>query len=248
MNESAVFKAFSHTGYVRSNNEDEYLYLRSNAKHYDLLIIADGMGGHSCGEIASKIAVQQSRRIIDEKFQKSMTDNQILDLMDYAIETANIHVEMESCTSQNKKGMGTTLTCGLITRNNLYISHVGDSRVYLLRNNSFKRLTKDDTYVQYLLDRGKITKQEAKTHPEKGSLIKALGVPEQLEPQLIKYPVQTGDRIVFCTDGLYDAITEADIRKILVQASNPNSAVNELIGQTLAHGAPDNVSVIVGFL
>ncbi len=248
MMQASVFGAASHTGMVRSNNEDEYLFLRSPDQRFVLLIIADGMGGHQRGEDASQIAVNQASRLIDERFRADMTDEEIIELLDYAAETANIHVELESRSAPEKIGMGTTLTCGIIVRNKIFISHVGDTRIYLLRQGRLLQLTHDHTYVQTLIDRGDLTPREAETHPKRNVLVKALGVPEKLEPYLNIFHLRSSDKLLFCSDGLYDTVSGAEIKEILTAAPDVNEAVSSLIEATLQRGAPDNVTVIVGFL
>lgn len=248
MIERAVFGAASHTGLVRGNNEDEYLFLRSPDQRFVLLILADGMGGHQGGEDASQIAVAEASRVIDERFREDMNDDEILDLIDYAAETANINVELESRSNPAKAGMGTTFTCGIIARNRLFIGHVGDTRIYLLRQGRLLQLTTDHTYVQTLVDRGDVRPQDAATHPKRNILTRALGVPEKLEIDLSTTNLRVGDKLLFCSDGLYDCVSPAEIREILRLAPDVNEAVAQLIEATLNRGAPDNVTVIVGFL
>lgn len=248
MMQAAVFAAASHTGLVRGNNEDEYLFLRSPDKEFLMLIIADGMGGHQCGEDASQIAVQQASRFIEERFRPELSDKEILELLEDACETANVHVELESRSAPDKAGMGTTLTLGLMVGRKLYISHIGDTRVYLLRQGRLMQLTRDHTYVQALVDRGDISREEAVTHPKRSVLIKALGVPEKLDPDLNIYQLRAHDKLLFCTDGLYDVISPAEIKEVLTAAPDVNRAVSDFIDLTLRRGAPDNVTVIIGFL
>lgn len=243
-----TFRAASHPGYVRSNNEDQYLVLRSEDYAFTLLIMADGMGGHKCGEVASQIAVDQASRFIDEKLREGMTDRQIMDLMERAVELANVHVEIESRSDPSREGMGTTLTLGLIVHNQFFVSHVGDSRIYLLRRDRFEQLTRDDTYVEYLVQLGQISRAEAAHHPKRNLLTKALGVAEPMSPFLRTYRLHPGDRLLFCTDGLYDVLSTEEIKDILGQSPTADRAVSHLIRATLQGGAPDNVSVIVGFL
>lgn len=248
MMNASVFAAATDTGLVRRNNEDEYLFSQSPDKDYLMLIIADGMGGHSCGEFASKIAVEQAGRYISEHFDPKMNDWDIRTLLDNACETANVNVELEAKTSIEMAGMGTTLTVGLIFNNNLYLAHVGDTRVYLLRQGKLMQLTRDHTYVQMLVERGEITREEAAVHPKRSMLIKALGVPEKLSADLDIYPLRTGDKLLFCTDGLYDVVSPAEIKEILTASPDVKRAVSQFIELTLQRGAPDNVTVIIGFL
>ena len=190
----------------------------------------------------------QASRLIDERFRADMTDEEIIELLDYAAETANIHVELESRSAPEKIGMGTTLTCGIIVRNKIFISHVGDTRIYLLRQGRLLQLTHDHTYVQTLIDRGDLTPREAETHPKRNVLVKAFGVPEKLEPYLNIFHLRSSDKLLFCSDGLYDTVSGAEIKEILTAAPDVNEAVSSLIEATLQRGAPDNVTVIVGFL
>ena len=213
-----------------------------------MLFRSDGMGGHSCGEVASDIAVNYSAYVIDQNFNKNMNDQEILKLLDDAVEAANIQVELEGRYNPAKQGMGTTLSIALIINNNLYIAHVGDSRIYLLDKHKLKQLTKDDTYVQSLVDRGELRPSEARNHPQHSVLLKAVGSSEPVYPQLKKYRLKSGDKLLLCSDGLYDALTAEEIRNIMFRARNPEECVDNLVNQSINKGAPDNVTVIVGFI
>lgn len=248
MMRASVFGAATHRGNVRSNNEDNYLVLNSKDEQIVLAIIADGMGGHLCGEEASELAVRYSSYIIDRKFNKSMSDAEILDVLDTAIETANIHVDVESKSFSEKKGMGTTLTIGLLHNNKIYIGHVGDSRIYLLRDDEFFQLTKDDTYVQSLVDKGEIAPEEAIDHPQNNILMKSVGSGKPVKPQLLQYNLKNNDKLVFCTDGLYDAVPLVEIKNYLTNNEDPQVCAEQLVEETLRRGAPDNVSVITCYI
>lgn len=245
---ASVFGAATNVGIVRKNNEDSYSFLRSKDKRFVLLIIADGMGGHSYGEVASQIAVQYSTYVIDNSFREDMTDQEILEMLGNAVEAANIQVELETKLKPEMSGMGTTLTIGLIINYKFYIAHVGDSRIYLLRNDKFYQLTKDDTYVQTLVDSGELDADLADSHPQHNLLTKAIGSPEQICPELIQYTLNSSDKILFCTDGLYDALSNYEIKNILSKETDPDICANKLVNKTLENGAPDNVTVIVGFI
>ena len=245
---NSVFNAATDKGLVRSNNEDEYLILKSKDNRFVLLILADGMGGHKSGDEASKIAVRYTSFMIDRNFRDDMSDKELLDLLDQAIEAANVQVQLEALASPEKSGMGTTLTVALIVNKHLYLGHVGDSRFYLLRNNDFYQITKDDTYVQSLVDKGELNSAEAASHPQNNILIKAIGSNDAVNPQLLDLELQESDKFLMCSDGLYDVLSNRDIKEILSDSQDTKTCVNEYIKQTLKKGAPDNVTVIAGFI
>ncbi len=248
MAQGSVFGAATHVGKVRSNNEDYHLLLKPKNKNEVLLIVADGMGGHNNGEEASDIAVNYSSFVIDQRFDENLSDDEILAVLNDAVEAANIQVNLEGRYSSDKKGMGTTLTVGLIMNNKLHVAHVGDSRIYLLRGDKFYQLTKDDTYVQLLVDKGEIEAEEASIHPQHNVLLKAIGSDEPVDPQLITYTLRKNDKLLFCTDGLYDCLSASEIKDILEKHKDVDECVDELIDKTLERGAHDNVTVVVGFI
>ena len=223
----------SDVGSVRQDNEDS-AYLGPH-----LLLVADGMGGHAAGELASSTAVA-----IMAQLDKPMTSNDAELAFSAAIKQMGDELAKVIKADPERAGLGTTLSASYWDGKELTIAHVGDSRVYLLRNNQLTQLTKDDTFVQTLIDAGQITSEEAKTHPQRSLLLQAVDGNSQPNPNIIKKELHLGDRILLATDGLTGVLSDYEIQEIL-KNSDLVGAVTKLIEETNERGAPDNVTVVV---
>ncbi|WP_375501435.1 PP2C family protein-serine/threonine phosphatase [uncultured Jatrophihabitans sp.] len=226
----------SDLGLVRTNNEDS-VYAGPR-----LLAIADGMGGHAAGEVASKIVIS-TLEPLDE-------DRRIEDLMGAlraAVAEANHGISQAVAQRKELDGMGTTLTAlrfvGGAGTGMVGLVHVGDSRAYLLRGGQLTQITHDDTYVQYLVDAGKLTPDEAKDHPRKSVILRAL-LGTEVEPDVSIREARAGDRYVLCSDGLSDVVSAETIAETL-HIEDPQEAADRLVELALRSGGPDNVTVIV---
>lgn len=226
------YTTLSDRGLVRQNNEDSaYAGAR-------LLALADGMGGHAAGEIASQLMIAAVSRLDEDQ-----PDADLLDALRAACAEGNNSIADEVEANPVTEGMGTTLTALLFDGTRLGMVHVGDSRGYLLRDGELIRITRDDTYVQSLVDEGSITEEEASMHPQRSLILKALtGRP--VEPTLSYRDVQLGDRYLLCSDGLSDPVS-ADTIKECLSSGNPAEAAERLISFALRSGGPDNVTVVV---
>jgi protein phosphatase len=224
----------SDVGLVRENNED------SGFIGKNIILVADGMGGHAAGELASSTAVAVAARF----------DNQFSNNKETAASISNIPkqitLEIKSAISkdQNRSGMGTTLSACLIQNGNLKIVHVGDSRIYLIRKQQISLLTKDQTYVQSLIDNQEITLEESRTHPQRSLLLQAIDGISEVMPEIKEISLELGDRIILCSDGLSNVVRDEDILNAVKSFDNVG-AVSSLIEKALEHGAPDNVTVVV---
>lgn len=226
------YTAMSDRGLVRQNNEDSaYAGPR-------LLALADGMGGHAAGEVASQLMIAAV-----SKLDADQPGADLLDALALACANGNNSIADEIEANPVTQGMGTTLTALLFDAGRLGICHVGDSRGYLLRDGELIRITRDDTYVQSLVDEGQITEDEASVHPQRSLLRKALtGRP--VEPTLTYRDVQEGDRYLLCSDGLSDPVSSDTIRDSL-GTGTPREAAERLISLALRSGGPDNVTIVV---
>lgn len=235
--------AKSDIGRERRINEDFYYVSEPNSK-IKLYIIADGMGGYKGGEIASKVATESIKKYIYENFENSkVSREEIVKMIGKAIKFANTQVFEESKKKTDLEGMGTTLDVCLIYGGKLYVGHIGDSRVYRIRKNFLRRITKDHSYVQKLIEDGTITKEEAYHHPKKNMLIKALGCEESVEPDIYVKTFLANDILLMCTDGLTNMIKEDEIYNIIKE--NPEEATNKLIEKANYNGGLDNITAIV---
>ena len=222
----------SDLGLVRSNNEDS-VYAGPR-----LLAIADGMGGHAAGEVASKIVIGVMERLDEDR---SFTD--LMGELRGTVVEANQQIADAVARSKDLEGMGTTLTALRFNGAQVGLVHVGDSRAYLLRGDLLSQITHDDTYVQYLVDSGKLTPDEAKEHPRKSVILRAL-LGADVEPDVSIREAREGDRYLLCTDGLSDVVSTDTLAETL-RIPDPQEAADRLVELALRGGGPDNVTVIV---
>lgn len=230
-------------GKAREINQD-YYYISDDTEIPQLYILADGMGGYKGGEIASSLAAESAARYIKSNFSSNLIEKEeILKLVENAVEYANMVVYEKSKENDDLKNMGTTLDICLIYQNKAFISHIGDSRIYRIRKEFMRKLTKDHSYVQQLVDEGKITKEESMNHPKKNMLIKALGCTEFIEPDSMIKGFIKGDIILMCTDGLTNMVSEQEIFNILkINTIEPSK---ELVEKANEKGGLDNITAVV---
>ena len=233
-------------GLQRANNEDSYLYWEpvSDAdfqRKGRLAVIADGMGGYEGGQEASRLAIETVRHVYDAGFSGDPQETLL-----QALTTAHETIQRYGEEHPQFQGMGTTCTAMSIVANELFFAHVGDSRLYLLRDTSVSRLTRDHSYVGRLVESGIVRSEDAETHPQRHILTAALGSGREVLPDIPPLPValQEGDTLVLCTDGLWSLVPESELRRI-AQSNPPQQACNELVNLALERGGPDNITVLV---
>ncbi|MFF7179914.1 Stp1/IreP family PP2C-type Ser/Thr phosphatase [Streptomyces sp. NPDC008121] len=234
MSLSLRFAAGSHKGMIREGNED------SGYAGPRLLAIADGMGGQAAGEVASSEVISTLVTLDDD-----VPSSDILTSLGAAVQRANDQLRMMVEEDPQLEGMGTTLTALLWTGQRLGLVHVGDSRAYLLRDGVLTQITQDHTWVQRLVDEGRITEEEATTHPQRSLLMRALGSGDHVEPDLSIREVRAGDRYLICSDGLSGVVSHQTMEDTLASYQGPQETVQELIQLALRGGGPDNITVIV---
>jgi PPM family protein phosphatase len=226
------YAARSDVGLVRSNNEDS---VYAGAR---LLALADGMGGHAAGEVASQLVIAALAHLDDDE-----PGGDLLAKLDAAVRAGNSAIAAQVEMEPDLEGMGTTLTAILFAGNRLGMVHIGDSRGYLLRGGELTQITKDDTFVQTLVDEGRITREEAHSHPQRSLIMRAL-TGHEVEPTLTMREVRIGDRYLLCSDGLSDPVSDETILEALKIPDVTDSA-DRLIELALRGGGPDNVTVVV---
>ncbi|MEW2571337.1 Stp1/IreP family PP2C-type Ser/Thr phosphatase [Streptomyces sp. NPDC047070] len=234
MSLSLRFAAGSHKGMIREGNED------SGYAGPRLLAIADGMGGQAAGEVASSEVISTIVALDDD-----VPGSDILTSLGTAVQRANDQLRMMVEEDPQLEGMGTTLTALLWTGQRLGLVHVGDSRAYLLRDGVLTQITQDHTWVQRLVDEGRITEEEATTHPQRSLLMRALGSGDHVEPDLSIREVRAGDRYLICSDGLSGVVSHQTMEDTLASYQGPQETVQQLIELALRGGGPDNITVIV---
>ncbi|AWW38595.1 Stp1/IreP family PP2C-type Ser/Thr phosphatase [Streptomyces cadmiisoli] len=234
MSLSLRFAAGSHKGMIREGNED------SGYAGPRLLAIADGMGGAAAGEVASSEAISTIVQLDDD-----VPGSDVLTSLGAAVQRANDQLRQMVEEDPSLEGMGTTLTALLWTGQRLGLVHVGDSRAYLLRDGVLTQITQDHTWVQRLVDEGRITEEEATTHPQRSLLMRALGSGDHVEPDLSIREVRAGDRYLICSDGLSGVVSHQTMEDTLASYQGPQETVQQLIELALRGGGPDNITVIV---
>jgi PPM family protein phosphatase len=235
-NDSVLSAASSHIGKIRATNQDS----GSVGRH--LYVVADGMGGHAGGDVASALAVQHLSRLdrpyssVDEARETLFTN-----ILEAGRELTTTVEERPELT-----GMGTTVSAMIRVGSQMVIAHIGDSRIYRLREGVLEQITNDHTFVQRLVDSGRITPEEAAVHPRRSVLMRVLGDVDA-EPEVDTHVVDTqpGDRWLLCSDGLSGYVSERDIAETLLTVDDVELVCHKLITQTLSEGAPDNVTVVV---
>ncbi|AMO58869.1 serine/threonine protein phosphatase [Mycolicibacterium phlei] len=226
------YAARSDRGLVRANNEDS---VYAGAR---LLALADGMGGHAAGEVASQLVIAALAHLDDDEPR-----GDLLSQLDQAVREGNSAIAAHVEADPELEGMGTTLTAILFAGNRLGLVHIGDSRGYLLRDGELTQITKDDTFVQTLVDEGRITAEEAHSHPQRSLIMRAL-TGHEVEPTLIMREARAGDRYLLCSDGLSDPVSHETILEAL-QIPDVAESADRLIELALRGGGPDNVTVVV---
>lgn len=235
--------AKSDIGKARDMNQDSY-YVSQPSETVGLYIVADGMGGYNGGEIASKLAIISAKNYIENNFVKTEHSKEELQkLVKNAIEYANMVVYEKSKEDKSLEGMGTTIEVVLACENRIYIGHIGDSRVYRIRKNIIRKLTVDDSYVQKLVKDGTITKEEARSHPKKNMLTKALGCTSFVEPIVTVKGFLKDDIIVITSDGLTNMVNDEEILKIINE--DIEKASEKLVEKANEAGGLDNITVVI---
>ena len=230
--------ARSAIGLMRQGNED------SAFVSPQLIAVADGMGGHAAGEVASRIAVQVLHRLTPTLTATDIDEDSVSDLLMHSLHSIDEEIAAVAEEEIEKRGMGTTLTALLFRDNHIALLHVGDSRCYRLRASALEQLSNDHTVIQELLDQGAISEAEAAEHPQRSMLTQALRGDGDVTPVLQVYEVKKGDRFLLCSDGLSGVLTEKEI-KIGLKKSDKDEAVKFLVDATYVNGAPDNVTVLI---
>jgi len=226
------------TGCVRKNNEDSFLIL----PEFNLFAVADGMGGHNAGEIASALAVEALKKRAPEL--TSTNTDQIQHWMQAAIHEANREVFEASLRDEQTEGMGTTLTALVVKNNKAVIGHIGDSRIYLWRDAAFSLLSEDHSMVNELVRLGQLTHENARNHPHKNVLSRALGVERSTEIDCFQVEVQADDVLLLCTDGFSNMIEDEEIAEEFSLPGTWEEHLNNLKRTVIKRGAPDNFTVV----
>lgn len=238
------YGACTHPGKVRKNNED-YFYIPEKPDDVQrIIIVADGMGGHNAGDVASFIGVNS---VIDS-IKRMMNDHKsvmsVKDMVYLSLSSANSEIYRMSQSDEKYQGMGTTMTMTMFDENEAVIGHVGDSRAYLLRENKLQQLTQDHSLVEELVKNGSITKDEAMHHPQKHIITRAIGTEEKVKIDIIKIEIKSDDLILLCSDGLSNYLDNDEIESVLKAGDTCSGVSKELVNMAVERGGNDNITVI----
>lgn len=243
----------SDVGRLRGHNEDTLIAFQGVHLGYDVVgpfgffIVADGMGGHKAGEVASSLAARQvTHQVVQNvylpfllKQAPSAEMDPLPEILRRAVEEAN------SLVHKQVPGGGTTLTCTLILGRRAYIAHVGDSRAYLLAGRDMRQLTKDHSFVGRLIELGELSREEAAVHPQRHVLYRAVGQGDNLDIDTYQQPLPPGSRLLLCSDGLSGVVPEEEIGRIIASASTPQEACDKLVETANHAGGPDNITAVL---
>ncbi len=243
------FAAVSDTGKVRSKNEDSYLV----DDDLELAMVADGMGGHNSGEVASSMAVKITRDKYSSMRRTGMKPSQYKprfslqsNQLGFAVQLVNSVIYEAGNSSGENRGMGTTLSAVLLNRTSLCIAHIGDSRVYIFRAGVLQQLTEDHSLVMEHVRKGLLTREQAETSPLQNILTRALGTQKAPLVDILETVLEAGDRLLLCTDGLFKAVSEAEMAETLRTQADNQKACDALASAANAKGGPDNITVVIG--
>ena len=241
----------SDIGLKRSQNQDSFFVTTpaNDTGHFEaLLIVADGMGGLTAGEVASDMAVALISEGYEEQILGQTIPTETLEArLSNLVREANAQIYSQGTEDSGYEGgiMGTTCTVGMVSENSLYIAHAGDSRAYLFRNKQLLQLTTDDSWVMDQVTAGHLTKSQAEKHPNRNIVTQALGINQDLDVENIKIELRAGDRLMLCSDGLHGLVDDEKIKKILTEPSQ-ESVINDLIESAKVQGGHDNITVVIG--
>lgn len=232
-----IYYAKTHKGNIRRTNEDS-IYAPSDGSGF-FAVVADGMGGHNAGEVASKIAVETIISAFSELKPQDVSSGDIKRVLTQA----NSNVWQDAEQNRIRRGMGSTVTLAVFKEGKALLGHVGDSRAYLYRDGALSQITKDHSYVQMLLDNGYISKEEAAYHPQKNIITRAVGTEAEVEADVYTIRLKVSDIVLLCTDGLNTCVDDEKIAQIIGEGIG--NAADRLVEAALEGGGSDNVSVVL---
>ena len=226
-------------GIIRSGNEDSYLMVPDRG----IFVVADGMGGHAAGEVASEMAVRFVARELGSL--KGLSDDQVADRMRLAIRAANGAIFQRTLTEHDKRGMGTTVTALTLYDTRFLIGQVGDSRAYLLRDGRLSQVTKDHSYVQEQVDAGYLTPEQARSHPYSNVITRCVGANSEVMPDIYVGTVKPRDVFLLASDGLTGMLEDYQLGEVLSPDRMPQEEVDALIAEANRHGGLDNITAVI---
>ncbi|GIP32955.1 Stp1/IreP family PP2C-type Ser/Thr phosphatase [Paenibacillus sp. J2TS4] len=234
----------SDVGRIRMVNEDSAAVV-PDCQGYSLAIVADGMGGHKAGDIASQMAIEKMQEYLVRSLRPGASSEECGEWIKQAVYEANRSIFEAASRTVEYSGMGTTAIVTLADRNRLILGHIGDSRAYLLSNGQLRQLTEDHSLVNMLIKSGQITPEEAEQHPRRNILTRALGTDEEVDVDIIQAAWAEGDVVLVCTDGLSGAVPKEELRLVLNSEGDLDEKANQLVNKALEAGGDDNITVVL---
>ena len=235
-------------GQVRTVDEDSILVadlsfgVNSESSKFLLLAVADGMGGHAKGEEASKIALNAIARAV---IPDLLNNTPFTKILEKGIQNANQDILDYTAENPEASGMGTTSVCAVVKDNQIHLANVGDSRAYRVSDDEICRVTKDHSYVQALIDEGDITEEQAREHPRKNEITRAVGIMPSIEVDTMKLTLDSDESLLLCCDGVIAHLSDDDIHKIIRDSPDPQTACQEIVDMANERGGSDNISLII---
>lgn len=226
----------------RPNNEDR-CRIEIKDDGTALLVLSDGMGGHAAGEVAGQMTVDT---IAERFFESPRTGS--TDFLENAIVTANLNIHRMASTRPCYAGMGSTVVCAVLSENKAYCANVGDSRLYALRDGALELITHDHSLVQELIDIGKLSPEDAETHPMRNVITRSVGSAIRIEPTFYTFETLPGDRILLCSDGLSGVLSVSEMQSILSEDTSASDIAEKLVSAAYDSGSRDNISVCLAFI
>lgn len=236
-----IFSAKTDIGLKRSANQDT-LSVKILNDNLAWAIVCDGMGGMAAGNVASETAVAHIIKAFEDNLSPKLTEKQIFSLLKSSIESANAAIYEKAASKEELKGMGTTVVCALVKDNTCFVAHAGDSRLYLFRDGALNQITNDHSVVQSMVDTGHITEEEAKSHPNKNIITRALGVHKSVDIDISDFALKEDDIILLCSDGLTNCVDGESLIDSLAN-SNFDVLADNLIDKANNGGGNDNITV-----
>ncbi len=236
-------KAFLMTdvGCKRASNQDAFCHSRLNSDT-EFMVLCDGMGGHRGGNVASEIAVRAFHQMLSDRLSRPLRAKELKPILAGIIARVSRLIAQTASQSPEFSGMGSTVVLAVRCGKKVCIAHVGDSRAYLYREGKLRRLTKDHSLVQEMIDRGEITAEEGETHPHRNVITRTLGYAEDSQPEILFSDLRLGDVFLLCTDGLSSTVNDRRLMEILEQTS-PEALTSVFVAEALERGGSDNITV-----
>lgn len=239
------YAAISDKGIIREQNEDFWNIVLDNDGNPLAFIVADGMGGHMAGDVASRMAVEIISQEIVRGFEAVKSSPETVSFLEKAINLANMEIYRYAEQNLKGSGIGTTLTLGFLRNEMITIAHIGDSRFYLVRDGIIKSMTRDHSFVGELVEKGILDQEEAKYHPLRNQITRALGYEKDIQIDFYNTDVRNGDILLFCTDGLSAKISSGELLTMLEEERELDEILNNMVKLANRRGGDDNITAII---